>query len=91
MAHLSGENSKLLARIRRIKGQLEGVERMVLEGEDCYTILQSATACRGALNSLTRELILEHIDHHVKEDEGATDSIRQAAGEIQSIVKSYFK
>lgn len=91
MSHLNSGNSKILSRIRRIKGQLEGVERMILNEDDCYAVLQSATACRGALNSLTRELILEHINHHLIEDPKASDSMREAAGEIQNIIKSFLK
>lgn len=91
MAHLHTENTKILARVRRLKGQLNGVERMLVEGEDCYPILQSAAACRGAFNSLMRELILDHIDHHLAEREEASEEIRETAREIQNIVKSFLK
>ncbi|HBR94699.1 metal/formaldehyde-sensitive transcriptional repressor [Coraliomargarita sp. SDUM461003] len=91
MGHLHGDNKKLVARVRRLKGQLEGVERMLTEQEDCYTVLQSVAACRGALNSLTRELIHEHIEHHLLGAEGATDSVREASKEVQAIINSYLK
>jgi len=60
--HLSKDNDKLIKRVRRLKGQLEGVERMLGEEADCYEILQRVAACRGAFNGLTRELIHEHIE-----------------------------
>ncbi len=91
MSHLTKGSPKLLARIRRIRGQLEGVERMITEEQDCYAILQSATACRGALDALTRELILAHIEHHLVKDDDASASVRAAAGEVQSIIKSFLK
>ncbi|WPJ96498.1 metal/formaldehyde-sensitive transcriptional repressor [Coraliomargarita algicola] len=91
MGHLHGENKKLVARVRRLKGQLESVERMLTEQADCYTVLQNVAACRGALNSLTRELIHEHIEHHLLDAEGAPDSVREASKEVQAIINSYLK
>ena len=91
MAHLHEDNSKLLARVRRLKGQLEGVEKMLVEGVDCYPVLQNAAACRGAFNALMRELILDHVEHHIVQSEGVTKEIRDTGKEIQDIVKSFLK
>ncbi|WP_269522512.1 metal/formaldehyde-sensitive transcriptional repressor [Coraliomargarita parva] len=90
MPHLSQDNTKLIKRVRRLKGQLEGVERMLTEGEDCYAVLQNVAACRGALNSLTRELIHEHIEHHLI---GQSNSkvVQEASREVQAIIDSYLK
>jgi DNA-binding FrmR family transcriptional regulator len=89
--HLSKDNDKLIKRVRRLKGQLEGVERMLGEGADCYETLQRIAACRGAMNGLTRELIHEHIEHHLLEDSSATPSVRRASKDLQSIIDSYLK
>jgi DNA-binding FrmR family transcriptional regulator len=43
------ENRKLLMRLRRIRGQLDAVERRIEEEASCAAILQQATARRGAL------------------------------------------
>lgn len=89
--YLSKDNDKLVKRVRRLKGQLEGVERMLSEEADCYEILQRVAACRGAFNGLTRELIHEHIEHHLIEEDGATPSVRQASKDLQAIIDSYLK
>ena len=91
MAHLHEGNSKLLARVRRLKGQLEGVEKMLLEGADCYPVLQNTAACRGAFNALMRELILDHVEHHIVQSDEANKEIRDTGKEIQDIVKSFLK
>lgn len=91
MGHLHADNKKLVARVRRLKGQLEGVERMLNANEECYTVLQNVAACRGALNALMRELIHEHIEHHLIGDAEATDSVRTASKEVQTIINSYLK
>jgi DNA-binding FrmR family transcriptional regulator len=91
MSHLSHDNKKLLQRVRRLKGQIEAVERMLLGDTDCLEVLQTVAACRGALNGLTRQLIHEHIEHHILEDSSATASVRQASKEVQTIIDSYLK
>ncbi len=90
MPHLAEDNSKLIKRVRRLKGQLEGVERMLNEGADCYAVLQNVAACRGALNSLTRELIHEHIEHHLIARSNSK-AVKEASIEVQSIIDSYLK
>lgn len=91
MAHLSGDNKKLIARVRRIKGQLESVEKALHEGAECYSVLQTTAACRGAIDSLTRELILEHIEHHLIAPGTNKPEIQQASREVQNIIKSFLK
>ena len=88
MAHISSDpDKKLLARVRRIRGQIEGIERAIEESTDCYAILQQTAAVRGALNGLMAELIEGHIRHHVLED---TKSGR-GAEELIDIVRSYLR
>lgn len=91
MAHLTGDNSKLIQRVRRLKGQIEGIERMLEAGADCHRVLHTTAACRGALNSLTRELIEEHLIHHIEEEAGASLQIKTASREVRDILKSYLK
>ena len=77
--------------MKHLKGQLEGVERMLTEGEDYLAILQNTAACRGALNSLKKELILSHIEHHLVEGDDASEGARDTGKEFQSIVRSCLK
>jgi DNA-binding FrmR family transcriptional regulator len=89
MAHISNDGSKkLLARVRRIRGQIEGIERAIIEeSNDCYAVLQQTAAARGALTGLMAELIDGHIRHHVL---GESKSAR-AADELMEIVRSYLR
>jgi len=88
MAHISNSGGKkLLARVRRIRGQIEGIERAIQEGTECYAVLQQTAAARGALGGLMAELIDGHVRHHVNnpaEYEKATD-------ELMEIVRSYLR
>ena len=89
--HTIENKKKLITRVRRIRGQLEAVER-ALEGEaGCSEVLQTVTSARGALNGLVGELIEGHIRTHVIDGERATTDQREAAEELVQIVRAYVK
>jgi DNA-binding FrmR family transcriptional regulator len=88
MAHIGNDpDKKVLARVRRIRGQIEGIERAIEEGGECYAILQQTAAVRGALNGLMVELIDGHVRHHVL---GKTER-EKATNELMEIVRSYLR
>jgi DNA-binding FrmR family transcriptional regulator len=90
--HTSREKDKLIARVRRIRGQMEAVERAITEEKGCYDVLQTVTAARGALNSLVAEMIEDHVRFHVL-DPGEKVSAKRAraADELVDIVRAYVK
>lgn len=90
MAHIAADKSKLLARVRRIGGQVSALERAIAEdGSDCVAILQQAAAVRGALGGLVEALILQHLEHHVAAAELTDAQRRQGADELISIIGRY--
>jgi DNA-binding FrmR family transcriptional regulator len=92
MAHTIRDKQQLLRRVRRIRGQLEAVETALVEEQDCYAILQTLAACRGALSGLVAEVIEGHIRFHVVDpDARPTSPQTQAAQELIAIVRSYVK
>jgi DNA-binding FrmR family transcriptional regulator len=89
MTHTSKEKSKLLSRLRRIRGQIDAVERALQEDRSCAAVLQQATACRGALEGFVAEIIEDHIREHLF-DAGRPETARgKAAEELIEIVHSY--
>jgi len=91
LSHTTKNKKKTLTRVRRIKGQVEAIER-ALEGEsDCEDILQLVASCRGALNGLMAELIEGHLRFHVLNPAAKTHpSQLEAANELISVVRRYF-
>src|SRR5690606_26039824 len=59
--HSPEEKKKVLARIRRIRGQCEGLERALEAGADCAPVLQQIAAIRGAVNGLMSEVLESHL------------------------------
>jgi DNA-binding FrmR family transcriptional regulator len=92
MAHTHRDKTKLLNRVRRIRGQVDAIER-ALDGEDgCTEVLQLIAATRGAINGLMGEVIESHIHAHVAAPEGLSDAERATgANELVDVLRSYLK
>lgn len=70
MTHVSRDRDALLKRTRRLRGQLEAVERAIEHGADCGAVLQQLAAVRGAANGLMAEVLEEHLREHVTPKRG---------------------
>jgi DNA-binding FrmR family transcriptional regulator len=92
MAHTIRDKAKLLNRVRRIKGQVEAVEKAIDQERDCTAILHAIAACHGAMKGLMAEVIEGHIRFHVVDpDNRPTSGQAQAAQELIDVVKAYLK
>lgn len=92
MSHTVRDKAKLLARVRRLRGQIEALERS-LEGEkSCADVLHQIAAARGALTGLMREVMEGHITTHIASSEISSGKEReQGADELIAILRSYLK
>jgi DNA-binding FrmR family transcriptional regulator len=61
MSHQEREKIKLLQRVRKLRGQLEAVERSLTADEDCGGQLMLLAAVRGGVNGLMGEVLETHI------------------------------
>lgn len=90
MTHVATEKTKLLNRLRRIRGQLDAIERAVEDDSECARVLQQATSCRGAMDGFIAEVIEDHIREHMVDSAAPADDPKvQAAEELVSIVHAY--
>jgi FrmR/RcnR family transcriptional regulator, repressor of frmRAB operon len=92
MGHVADEKEKLLRRLRRLRGQIEAIERAVEADQECAGVLQQATSCRGALDGFIAEVIEDHIrEHMVDPNAGPKDPRVEAADELIEIIHMYLK
>ncbi len=90
MAHTIREKQKVLARVNRIKGQLEAFAKGIEAEADCYQVMQLLASCRGALNGLMGDVIEGHIREHIVE----ADNKKLAADsgeDLIEIMRSFWK
>ena len=90
MSHTVREKQKLLNRVRRIKGQIEGIERALEQERGCIDVLQQITSCRGAMNGLLAVVLEDHIKTHLVDAEPA-DEHGSGTEQLIEVVRSYFK
>jgi DNA-binding FrmR family transcriptional regulator len=76
--HTRNGKDQLLARLRRIAGQIGALERAVTEDKSCSVVLHQAAGIRGAVAGLMDELVEEHLREHVARPD--LDDAARAAG-----------
>jgi DNA-binding FrmR family transcriptional regulator len=83
---------QLRARLRRIEGQVRGIQRMVDEDAYCIDVLTQVSAITKALQAVALSLLDEHLDHCVRHaiasGEDADAKIAEATAAIARLVKS---
>lgn len=82
-----------LKRLKRIEGQIRGIERMVSEDAYCIDILTQVSAATKALESVALKLLEEHLGHCVTHaikagGEEADAKLREASDAIARLVRS---
>lgn len=85
MGHAIREQASLLARVRRLKGQVAAVEQALLEQRECADVLQQIAAVRGAINGLMAKVIEGHVREHMGP---GTDSDTEA---LLTVIHRYLK
>ncbi len=84
------EKTKLLQRVRRLRGQLDAVERSLNADEDCGDQLMLLAAVRGAVNSLMGEVLEGYIRFHLAL--GSKEQIApELAEDLIDLVQAYLK
>jgi len=92
MAHTVEEKKRLLNRVRRIKGQVAAIEKVLDQEGECSEVLHNISACRGAMDALMAEVIEGHIRFHILPgNAGATNEQTRAADDLVTALRAYLK
>ncbi|MBW3078960.1 metal-sensitive transcriptional regulator [Bifidobacterium simiiventris] len=92
--HGYGEDkAKVVARLRRVEGQIRAVTQMVEDDKYCIDVLTQISAANSALKSVALLLLDDHLNHCVREasaegGEVADEKLREASAAIARLVKS---
>ena len=92
MTHTISDKHKLLVRVRRIRGQVEAIER-ALDGEaGCDQVLHLIAGARGATAGLMAEGVEDHVRTHLVDAEKHPGALNtEAAEQLLDVVRSYLK
>jgi DNA-binding FrmR family transcriptional regulator len=92
MSHTSRDQKKLLARVRRIRGQVDAIERALTTEAGCEQVLHLIAGVRGAMAGLMAEVVEDHVRSHlvdVEKHPGALNS--EAAEQLLEVIRTYLK
>ncbi|MBA3430932.1 MAG: metal-sensitive transcriptional regulator [Actinobacteria bacterium] len=87
------DKDDLQARLKRIEGQIRGLQRMVEEDAYCIDILTQITAANSALRKVAVGLLEDHLSHCVAEgilagDEDGRAKVTEASAAIERLLRS---
>jgi FrmR/RcnR family transcriptional regulator, repressor of frmRAB operon len=92
MTHTIREKAKLLARVRRIRGQVEAIER-ALDGEaGCERVMHLIAGARGAMAGLMAEVVEDHVRTHLVDAQMHPHALNiEAAEQLLDVVRTYLR
>jgi DNA-binding FrmR family transcriptional regulator len=86
------EKQKLLNRVRRLRGQVDAIERAVIADEECGDLMRLIAATRGAINGMMAEVVNGHIrTHMIDPNRTPSQAERDAAIELVDVLRTYIR
>lgn len=92
MSHTIRDQKKLLARVRRLRGQVEGIERALVSQAGCEKVMHLIAGARGAMAGLMAEIVEDHVRSHLVDADRHPGALRlEAADSLLDVVRTYLK
>jgi len=92
MTHTIRGKTKLLARVRRIRGQVEAIERALDTEAGCEQVMHLIAGARGAMAGLMAEVVEDHVRTHLVDSERHPNALNtEAAEQLLELVRTYLK
>jgi DNA-binding FrmR family transcriptional regulator len=93
MPGYADDKDRVQQRLRRVEGQVRGVQRMVEEDAYCIDVLTQISAATKALQAVALELLEDHLSHCVADalaagGQGAQDKVAEASAAVARLVRS---
>ena len=92
MSHTIREQQKLLIRVRRLRGQVDAIERALEEESGCDKVMHLIAGVKGATSSLMAEVMEDHVrGHFVDAKRKNHGSMADAAEQLIDVLHAYVK
>lgn len=92
MAHTTLQKGKLLARARRILGQMEAVERALEAEAECEQVMHLLASTRAAMTGLMSEVVEDHLREHLVDSKKFPTALnKDAAEQLLAVIRTYLK
>jgi DNA-binding FrmR family transcriptional regulator len=92
MGHTIRDQKKLLARVRRLRGQVDGIERALASEAGCEQVMHLIAGARGAMAGLMAEIVEDHVRSHLVDADKHPGALKtEAAEQLLDVVRTYLK
>lgn len=91
MPYTPQEKKKVLTRVRRIRGQIEALEKALENNTECSAVLQQIAAIRGAANGLMAEVLESHIRETFDKNDIYSHEINKSVDDTIELIRTYLK
>jgi FrmR/RcnR family transcriptional regulator, repressor of frmRAB operon len=92
MTHTIRDKQRLLSRVRRIRGQVEAIERALDDEAGCEKVMHLISAVRGATNGLMAEVVEDHVRTHLVDEDRHPHALNaEAAAALIDVVRTYLR
>jgi DNA-binding FrmR family transcriptional regulator len=82
----TADKDQVLKRLRRIEGQVLGIQRMVEEDRYCIDVLQQVSAAQAALDQVGLKLLDDHVKHCMAQGAGDQERLAEMTDEMMGAV-----
>lgn len=91
MPKLDVDKKRIQIRIRKIKGQVEALEKALEAGKDCQMLLQQIASFRGAANGLMNDILETHLRDELRELLPSSEQQSSKVDELAVLINTYLK
>ncbi len=92
MSHTVREKQKLLARVRRLRGQVEAIERALEKEASCESVMHLIAGARGAMAGLMAEVVEDHVRTHLVDSQKHPGALNgEATAQLLDVIRTYLK
>lgn len=85
------EKIKILSRLKRIEGQIRGIQGMIIEGRPCSDIMVQITAAKSALNQASKLILEKHVNSWFDSSVSSDDISQEMVAEVMDLILKYIK
>ena len=85
------EKIKILSRLKRIEGQIRGIQGMIIEERPCSDILVQLTAVKSALNQVSKIILENHVNSWIGSSLSSEDVPQDMISEIMELILKFVR
>jgi len=82
---------KILSRLKRIEGQIRGIQKMIIDERPCSDIMIQVTAIKSALNQVSKLILENHVNSWYKLTNNSEDYSQDMVSEMIDLILKYIK